>query len=101
MNTWHCVHGIATYLDCHLCGRSYAAWTPPGQGPVVPPGYTCPAIDNAQRVMRRLAWRVKNRPETPDDEVQKLLREGLAILEQVRNDNKQMRDAYNSAKVRS
>lgn len=57
------------------------------------PGWTCPAIDKAQRVMRRLAWRVKNRPEAPEDEVQALLREGLAYLETVREENKQMRRA--------
>ena len=59
-----------------------------------PPGFTCPAIDKAQRVMRRLAWRVKNRPETPEDEVQALLREGLRHLETVRTENRQMREAF-------
>jgi len=60
------------------------------------PGYTCPTIDKAQRVLRRLAWRVKNRPETPEDEVQQLLAQGLALLETVREDNKQMRAAYHA-----
>lgn len=63
-----------------------------------PPGHTCPQIDAAQRYMRRLAWRVKNRPEAPEDEVQRLLREGLAVLEQVRDENKQLRAAYYAMK---
>ena len=61
---------------------------------IAPPGFTCPQIDKAQRVMRRLAWRVKNRPEAPEDEVSRLLSEGLAYLEVVREENKQMRAAY-------
>jgi hypothetical protein len=63
-----------------------------------PPGHTCPQIDAAQRVMRRLAWRVTNRPEAPEDEVQSLLREGLQTLEQVREENKQLRAAYYAMK---
>jgi len=63
-----------------------------------PPGHTCPSIDHAQRVLRRLAWRVRNRPECPEDEVQALLAEGLAVLEQVRRDNSQMRAAYHAAR---
>lgn len=61
------------------------------------PGFTCPTIDKTQRVLRRLAWRVKNRPETPEDEVNALLAQGLALLETVREDNKQMRAAYHAA----
>ena len=61
---------------------------------VAPPGWTCPAIDKAQRVMRRLAWRVKNRPEAPEDEINALLAEGLKALETVRSENKQMRRAF-------
>ena len=59
-----------------------------------PPGHTCPQIDAAQRYMRRLAWRVKNKPDASEDEVRALLREGLAVLEQVREENKQLRAAY-------
>lgn len=59
-----------------------------------PPGHTCPKIDSAQRVMRRLAWRVRNRPEAPEDEVSALLREGLQLLEDVREENRQMRRAF-------
>lgn len=61
---------------------------------IKPPGHTCPAIDQAQRTMRRLAWRIRNRPECDDDEVAKLLADGLAALERVRAENRQMRAAY-------
>lgn len=64
-----------------------------GHADTPPPGWTCPAIDKAQRVMRRLAWRVKNRPEAPEDEINALLAEGLKALETVRSENKQMRRA--------
>lgn len=63
-----------------------------------PPSHTCPRIDEAQRYMRRLAWRIKNRPLTPEDEVAFLLREGLQVLEQVREENRQMRAAYYAMK---
>jgi hypothetical protein len=66
-----------------------------------PPGWTCPAIDKAQRVMRRLAWRVKNRPETPEDELKRLLIEGMYWLEQVRAENKQMRLAFREKAARN
>jgi len=59
-----------------------------------PPGHTCPAIDQAQRTMRRLAWRIRNRPECDEDQVASLLAEGLSSLERVRDENKQMRAAY-------
>jgi hypothetical protein len=48
--------------------------------------------------MRRIAWRVRNKPDTTEDEVQVLLREGLAVLEQVREENKQLRAAYYAMK---
>lgn len=64
-----------------------------------PPGHTCPTIDKTQRVLRRLAWRVKNKPEAPEDEVQALLREGLDLLERVRAENTQMRAAYHAARA--
>ena len=63
-----------------------------------PPGHTCPRIDEAQRYMRRLAWRVRNKPDTTEDEIQVLLREGLAVLEQVREENRQLRAAYYAMK---
>jgi len=49
-------------------------------------------------VLRRLAWRVQHRPECPDDEVQALLADGLAVLEQVRRENSEMRAAYHVAR---
>lgn len=48
--------------------------------------------------MRRLAWRVRNKPDTTEDEIQVLLREGLAVLEQVREENRQLRAAYYAMK---
>jgi hypothetical protein len=62
--------------------------------PPRPPGHTCPRIDRTQQVLRRLAWRVRNKPECPEDEVAALLAEGLALLEQVREENRTMRAAY-------
>ena len=61
-----------------------------------PPGHTCPNIDRAQRVMRQLAWRIRNRPPEfySEDEVAEALREGLLALEHVREDNTAMRDAH-------
>ena len=61
-----------------------------------PPGHTCPEIDRAQHVMRQLAWRIRNRPADffPEEEVAALLREGLATLETVREENRTMRDAH-------
>lgn len=63
-----------------------------------PPGHTCPAIDRAQSLLRRIAWRVRHRPECTEDEVQVLLAEGLAVLEQVRRENSEMRAAYHAAR---
>jgi hypothetical protein len=61
-----------------------------------PPGHTCPEIDRAQHVLRQLAWRIRNRPSNhyPEEEVAALLREGLAVLENVRAENAAMRDAH-------
>lgn len=58
-----------------------------------PPGFTCPAIDKAQRAMRRLHWRVRH-PEHDGVGEDAVLAEGLAALEQVRAENKQMREAF-------
>lgn len=58
------------------------------------PGWTCPAIDKAQRALRRLHWRVRH-PEHDGITEDEVLAEGLAALEQVRAENKQMRAAYN------
>ena len=64
---------------------------------VRPPGHTCPAIDRAQSALRRLAWRCANPNHygvTPGE----VLAEGLAALEQVREENRQMRAAYHGVK---
>jgi hypothetical protein len=63
-----------------------------------PPGATCPRIDRVQRALRRLAWRVRNRPGAQD--VDELLRQALADLELVREENRQMRAAYYAMKAK-
>lgn len=57
-----------------------------------PPGHTCPAIDKAQSALRRLAWRAAGGVAviTPAE----VLDEGLRALEEVREENRQMRAAY-------
>jgi hypothetical protein len=58
-----------------------------------PPGHTCPTIDKLKSVLRRLEWWEKNREE--DKEVlHRLVMEAHSLLEQVRSDNTQMREAY-------
>jgi hypothetical protein len=64
----------------------------PDELQVRPPGQTCPKIDAAQRTMRRLAWRARN-PDRAGD-APRLLSEGPALLEVVREENAQMRAAY-------
>lgn len=61
-----------------------------------PPGHTCPAIDRAQSALRRLAWRCAN-PDHQGTTPGEVLAEGLAALEQVREENRQMRAAYHEA----
>jgi len=61
-----------------------------------PPGHTGPAIDRAQSALRRLAWRCAN-PEHQGVTPGEVLAEGLAALEQVRAENRQMRAAYHEA----
>jgi len=58
---------------------------------VKPPGHTCPNIDKAQRQLRRLAWRARNNVK---GDVSEVLAEGLRLLEEVRQENAQMRAAY-------
>lgn len=60
-----------------------------------PPGHTCPDIDAAKSALRRLVWRL-NHDETPVDaeKVKEIAEEGFAALEQVRESNVQMREAY-------
>jgi hypothetical protein len=57
-----------------------------------PPGHTCPAIDRAQSALRRLAWRCAN-PDHQGITPGEVLADGLKDLEQVREENKQMRAA--------
>jgi hypothetical protein len=57
-----------------------------------PPGHTCPAIDAAQSAFRRLAWRV-NHPDHVGVTASEVVSEGLALLEQVRAENVQLRQA--------
>lgn len=57
-----------------------------------PPGHTCPAIDAAQSAFRRLAWRVTH-PEHVGVTVAEVVAEGLALLDQVRAENMQLRQA--------
>jgi hypothetical protein len=71
--------------------------------PVEPPGHTCFEIDRAQRVMRQLVWRANNPGRALKKDTTALLAEGLAYLEAVREENKQMRAAHAHAtrKVKS
>lgn len=59
-----------------------------------PPGHTCPAIDQAQGAMRRLAWRAQNPDRSPARDAGSVLAEGVELLERVREENRQMRAAY-------
>lgn len=60
---------------------------------VKPPGHTCPNIDKAQKQMRRLAWRARLKYGGYHD-VDEVLQKGLKALEEVREENAQMRSAY-------
>lgn len=60
-----------------------------------PPGHTCPAIDRAQSALRRLAWRCAH-PEHVGVTPAEVLAEGIVALEQVREENRQMRAAYHA-----
>lgn len=62
-----------------------------------PPGHTCPAIDGVQHVLRQIIWRMDNPDRQTRQDARDLLVEGLALLEQVRAENRQMREAYYSA----
>lgn len=62
-----------------------------------PPGATCPKIDAVQKSLRRLHWRVKHPDHGGEDDV---LKQGLALLEEVREENRQMRKAYYEMKKR-
>lgn len=64
------------------------------EGPVEPPGHTCFKIDEAQRIMRQLAWRANNPGRALKKDTAALLKEGMESLEVVREENKQMRAAH-------
>lgn len=62
-----------------------------------PPGHTCPQIDKAQSALRKLAWRAAGGFAiiTPAE----VCDEGLRALEEVRNENRHMREAYTWARA--
>lgn len=62
-----------------------------------PPGHTCPAIDEVKSVLRKVAWRARQ-PEVDRTAVLALVKEGSVLLEQVRAENAQMREAYHHMK---
>jgi hypothetical protein len=72
----------------------------PLQPEVKPPGHTCPSIDEAQSMMRKLAWRANHPEHKSEISVEDLLKHGNAALEKVREENKQMREAYWTLKRR-
>ena len=55
-----------------------------------PPSFTCPTIDAAQHRLRAIAWRVRRGERL--DEVAALTREALALMEEVREMNRQLRE---------
>lgn len=59
-----------------------------------PPGHTCPAIDKVQHVLRQIVWRMDNPDKQTRQDARDLLVDGLALLEQVRTENRQMRSAH-------
>lgn len=67
------------------------------------PGHTCPAIDRTLRCIRRAEWRLRadgyvgTRGTGPS--VKNLLAEARAELEQVREENRQMRAAYHAERA--
>lgn len=62
-----------------------------------PPGHTCPQIDKAQSALRKLAWRAAGGVAviTPAE----VLDEGLRALEEIRAENRQMREAHTWARA--
>ena len=62
-----------------------------------PPGHTCPTIDRLKSTLRRIEWWDKNRPDSTEN-ISELVREANSLLEVVREDNKQMREAYWAAR---
>lgn len=58
------------------------------------PGHTCPAIDKVQRILRQLVWRMDNPDKQTRQTVRDLVSAGIAHLETVREENKQMRASH-------
>ena len=58
-----------------------------------PPGHTCPQIDKAQSLLRRIRWRQQHRPDE-QTQIRHLFVEAALALETVREENRQMRAAY-------
>ncbi len=79
---------LQALLDAHLAGLV------PTEETAKPPGHTCPAIDGVQHVLRQIIWRMDNPDKQTRQDARDLLVEGLALLEQVRTENRQMRAAH-------
>jgi DNA-directed RNA polymerase subunit M/transcription elongation factor TFIIS len=58
-----------------------------------PPGHTCPQIDKAQSLLRRIRWWQQHRPDE-QTQIRHLFVEAALALETVREENRQMRAAY-------
>jgi hypothetical protein len=78
-------HDLQEILDAHLAGLIEKA---------EPPGHTCPAIDKVQHVLRQIVWRMDNPDKPTRQDARDLMVEGLALLETVRTENRQMRAAH-------
>ena len=59
---------------------------------IKPPGHTCPAIDATQSALRKVKWRINNKPDA--SEINELLLAASKLLEVVREENRQMRAAH-------
>jgi hypothetical protein len=66
----------------------------------VPPGHTCPRIDELKSILRKIEWWDKNRPNSADH-IHDLVRQAHMVLEQVRTENSQLRSAYYAARKKS
>ncbi len=94
---WHAGRALFKWVKLVRIGNGAAL---PLQPEVKPPGHTCPAIDDAQSFMRKLAWRANHPDHKSEISVEDLLKHGTAALERVREENVQMREAYWSLKRR-
>lgn len=89
---WHTGHVLCRWVKLVSIGETGRAFPRPPA--VKPPGHTCPAIDDAQSMLRKLAWRANHPDHVSDIKIEELLKHGLAALERVREENTQMREAY-------